>query len=172
MATSAIVPVEEYLRTSYEPDMEYVDGQLVERHVGEYFHSFLQILIGSLLHARSAERGFRAFSELRVKLGDEPRYRVPDICVKALPHDITPVLTRPDLVIEIVSPDDTVPDMLAKVGEYLAAGIPHIWVVDPYRRTVVEADAQGIRRCASGIAATDLVGSVDFNSLFAQLEQK
>jgi hypothetical protein len=32
------VPVEEYLNTSYDPDREYVDGQLVERHVGEHFH--------------------------------------------------------------------------------------------------------------------------------------
>jgi hypothetical protein len=30
------IAVEEYLATSYRPDMEYVDGQLVERHVGEY----------------------------------------------------------------------------------------------------------------------------------------
>ena len=41
MAALTIVPVEEYLRTTYEPDMEYVDGQLVERHVGEFRHSWL-----------------------------------------------------------------------------------------------------------------------------------
>jgi len=34
--------VEEYLRTCYDPDMEYVDGQLLERHVGEYFHGLLE----------------------------------------------------------------------------------------------------------------------------------
>jgi len=171
MATLAIVPVEEYLRTTYEPDMEYVNGQLVERHVGEYYHSLSQGLIVSVLNARRIERRYRAFTEQRVQTSDEPRYRVPDICVKALPHAVTPVLVRPDLVIEIVSPDDTIPEMLTKVGDYLAAGIPHIWVVDPYRRTVVEADREGIRRCASGIAETDLVGAVDFNSLFAQLDE-
>jgi len=47
MATLNAVPVEEYLRTYYDPDREYVDGQLVERrHVGEYFHSRMQHLIG------------------------------------------------------------------------------------------------------------------------------
>jgi hypothetical protein len=66
---------------------------------------------------------------------DEPRYRIPDISVKALPHEITPILTRPDLAIEIVSPDDEVGEMLTKIGDYLAAGIPYIWVVDPYKRT-------------------------------------
>jgi hypothetical protein len=45
MATSTAVPVEEYLRKTYDPDMEYVDGQLVERHVGEHFQSRLQALI-------------------------------------------------------------------------------------------------------------------------------
>ena len=46
MATATIVPVEEYLRTSYDPDMEYVDGALLERNVGERRHSRLQFLIG------------------------------------------------------------------------------------------------------------------------------
>ena len=71
----------------------------------------------------------------RVRVNEEPRYRIPDICVKALPHPVTPILTQPDLAIEIVSPDDEVPEMLAKIGDYLAAGIPHVWVVDPYKRT-------------------------------------
>ena len=170
MATSALVTAEEYLRTSYEPDMEYVDGQLVERHVGEYFHSLLQSLIVMLLGTRSGDDRFLVFTEQRVQVNDEPRYRIPDICVKAMPHEVTPVLVKPDLVIEIVSPDDSVAEMLGKVGDYLAAGIPHIWVIDPYKSTVAQADATGIRTCAGGVAGMDLVGSVDFGPLFARLE--
>lgn len=41
--------VEEYLRTTYRPDREYVDGRLVDRHVGEYTHSRLQFLIAMIL---------------------------------------------------------------------------------------------------------------------------
>ena len=106
VATSSAVPVEEYLRTTYHPDMEYLEGQLVERHVGEYFHSRLQALIIGLLVSRERECRFRVFGEQRVKVSDRPRYRIPDICVKALPHQITPILLRPDLAIEVVSPDD------------------------------------------------------------------
>jgi Uma2 family endonuclease len=95
MATSSAVPVEEYLRTSYDPDMEFLDGQLVERHVGEYFHSRLQFLIAMALGSRERERQFRVFTEQRVQVGDRPRYRIPDICVKALPHQITPILRQP-----------------------------------------------------------------------------
>src|ERR1017187_7792833 len=146
MATFTAVPVEEYLRTTYYPDREYVGGQLVERHVGEYFHSRLQALIVALLIERERPRHFRSLTELRVQVSTEPRYRIPDICVKALPHERTSILIRPDLVIEVVSPDDEVPEMLTKIGDYLAAGIPHIWVVDPYKRTLAEADGAGIRR--------------------------
>jgi len=171
MATSTAVPVEEYLSTTYDPDMEYVDGQLVERKVGEYLHSRLQALIAAALMGRERERRFRVFTELRVQVNQEPRYRIPDICVKALPHQVTPILTQPDLAIEIVSPDDEVPEMLAKIGDYLAAGIPHIWVVDPYKRTLVEADQAGSRRPASQVLATPLVGEIDFALLFQQLDE-
>lgn len=171
MATIASVPVEVYLRTTYHPDMEYVDGQLVERHVGEYFHSRLQALITAILMSREREGRFRAFTELRVQVSDEPRYRIPDLCVKALPHERTPILIRPDLVIEIVSPDDEVPEMLTKIGDYLAAGIPHIWVIDPYKRTLAEADQAGIRRPGNQRLATPLVGEIDFAPLFQQLDE-
>lgn len=171
MATQTAVPVEEYLRTTYHPDMEYVGGELVERHVGEYFHSILQGLIVSLLNSRRRERGFRAFTEQRVRVSDEPRYRIPDICVKALPHEATPILTCPDLAIEILSPDDEAGEMLTKIADYLAAGIPHIWLIDPYKRTVTEADHAGIRRSATGVLSTPLVGEVSFNAFFQELDE-
>jgi Uma2 family endonuclease len=157
MISSMAVPVEEYLRTTYDPDREYVDGQLVERHVGEYDHSRLQTLLVIELGTRRRELRFRVFTEQRVRVSDEPRYRIPDICVKALPHEKTPILVRPDLVIEIVSPDDKPVEMLEKIGDYQAAGIPYIWVADPYQRTLVEADRSGIRRPVTLTLATPLV---------------
>jgi len=88
-----------------------------------------------------------------------------------LPHQKTPVLVRPDLVIEVVSPDDKPLEMLEKIGDYQAAGIPHIWVADPYQRTLMEADQAGIRRPPTLVLATPLVGEVDFASLFQQLDE-
>jgi Uma2 family endonuclease len=43
--TSAPVTVEEYLSSSYEPDVEYIDGRLEERNVGEIEHSDVVIAI-------------------------------------------------------------------------------------------------------------------------------
>ena len=42
MASGTLVPLGEYLETVYEPDCEYIDGELVERNVGELEHSGLQ----------------------------------------------------------------------------------------------------------------------------------
>ena len=42
MSSIAVVPVEEYLSTTYRPDCDYVDGEVRERHVGEYEHANLQ----------------------------------------------------------------------------------------------------------------------------------
>src|SRR5580700_1431730 len=105
MATPVTLPVEEYLRTSYDPDMEYVDGQLVERNVGEYFHGRLQALLAALLGSRERQGRYHAFIALRIRIGPAC-YRIPDICVLALPYKVSPILERPDLAIEIASPDD------------------------------------------------------------------
>ena len=42
----------------------------------------------------------------------------------------------PTLCAEILSPNDTIEQVGEKVREYLAAGVPLVWVVDPYLRTV------------------------------------
>jgi hypothetical protein len=39
MASATRVPVEVYLCSSYEPDAEYVDGEIEERPAGENEHS-------------------------------------------------------------------------------------------------------------------------------------
>jgi Uma2 family endonuclease len=171
MATTISIPVEEYLSTTYHPDCEYVDGELVERHVGEYFHSRLQLLIGALLLGRERERGFRVFTELRVEVRQRRRYRIPDICVKVWPHEVTPVLVRPDLAIEVLSKEDEPGETLARVSDYLASGTANIWIVDPYKRKLFIADHAGLREVPELVASTDLVGEVDFNELFRQLDE-
>ncbi|CAN5731997.1 hypothetical protein BH23PLA1_BH23PLA1_33980 [soil metagenome] len=42
----------------------------------------------------------------------------------------------PDLIIEVLSPDDRWPKVLAKVAEYLNAGVGVVGVLDPERRTM------------------------------------
>ena len=47
MANGTMVSLEEYLTTAYEPDCDFVDGDLEERNLGEWDHSRLQLKIGA-----------------------------------------------------------------------------------------------------------------------------
>lgn len=83
MSIETLISVEEYLRTSYDPDVEYVDGVLVERNVGALVHSLVQRNIIIAL-SRKYPRVY-AVPELRSKTA-ATRYRLPDVCVMlALP---------------------------------------------------------------------------------------
>ena len=42
MATTTHIPLEVYLRSDYQPDAEYIDGELRERPTGEDDHSAWQ----------------------------------------------------------------------------------------------------------------------------------
>jgi hypothetical protein len=42
MSTKDLMDVDEYLRTNFEPDCDYVEGQVVERNLGEIAHSDVQ----------------------------------------------------------------------------------------------------------------------------------
>jgi Uma2 family endonuclease len=50
--------------------------------------------------------------------------------------DTTLIEGIPILVVEILSPSDTIEDINEKIDAYLEAGVPIIWIIDPYRRTV------------------------------------
>ncbi len=68
MERSTLISVEEYLATNYRPDREYVEGCLLERHVGERDHSSLQMVLSAFLHNRRQELGIQVFPEQRVQV--------------------------------------------------------------------------------------------------------
>jgi Uma2 family endonuclease len=51
--------------------------------------------------------------------------------------DTTMIDGVPTLVVEILSPSDTNEETNEKIDEYLKAGVPLVWIVDPYQQTVV-----------------------------------
>ena len=136
MATAALIPLSQYLRTSYEPDAEFVEGRIEERPIGELDHSDLQSRLNLLLGHLSNLRFFRCNVELRVQT-TPGRYRVFDLCLLAAgsPREQI-VLTPPLLCIEILSPEDTMRRTLVRIREFLAMGVPEVWVFDPESRTV------------------------------------
>jgi Uma2 family endonuclease len=131
MATSTHVPIEVYLRSSYEPDAEYVDGEIEERPVGERDHAAWQAAIVVWFFQHSQEWGITAFPELRVQTGPA-RFRVPDVAILDSSAPVEQITTHaPIAVFEVLSPEDTVQRLKHKLEDYAAMGIPQIWVVDP-----------------------------------------
>lgn len=49
MSSIVTVPLSEYLDGAYRPDREYIDGELLERNVGELDHSRFQMLLSRYL---------------------------------------------------------------------------------------------------------------------------
>ena len=128
-------------------------------------------MITALLIGRERERHFRIFTELRVQVRQRRRYRIPDICMKPLPHGLTPLLQKPVLAIEVLSPDDEPRETLARLSDYLHSGTPEIWMVHRYKRKRFVADHAGLQEVPEPAAKNDLVGEVDLAGLFRQFDE-
>lgn len=129
MDVQAPVSVDEYLATAYDPDVEYVDGVLEERNVGDWLHSLIQSNI--IFAIRRKYPSLYAMPELRSRTS-QTRFRLPDVSiVTAAPSDAR-YLNQPALIaIEILSEDDRMTKVLEKLAEYESNGIPNIWLIDP-----------------------------------------
>lgn len=123
---------------------ELVDGRLVELDMG-FQSQFVATQLATLLVIYCkptglayvvVEAGYTCFP------GKPNRMRRPDVsCVRVdrLPFDRIgdgyPSI-RPDLAVEIVSPNDRVYDLEEKLDDYREAGIPLVWLVYPPSRRV------------------------------------
>ncbi len=74
------IPLEEYLSTTYHPDCDYVDGELLERNVGEKNHARFQTRLIRLLGDLEQRLGIWVVAELRLQVRPD-RFRVPDVMV-------------------------------------------------------------------------------------------
>jgi Uma2 family endonuclease len=151
MGSATMVSVEEYLATSFRPDVDYIGGTILERNVGQKDHSKLQGEVFAWFRERRRALRLAAFPEQRIRVGPG-RYRVPDVCVVELPEPDEQVFTRaPYLCVEILSPDDSFPGMQDRFDDYLAMGVENIWVLDPASRRGWRVTGQGHFEALDGV---------------------
>lgn len=130
-AQPAYVPLEVYLRSSYEPDAEYVDGVIEERPTGENEHSAWQHAIDVWFGQHAQEWGIRVRPELRVQVAKN-RFRVPDVALLSRKLPVERFATHPPIaVFEILSPEDSLTRMMTKLADYERMGVKTILVLDP-----------------------------------------
>lgn len=117
---------------------EFVDGKAVAKVSPKQFHSMLTFALTSLLTRWSRQRGrVRLEWAITLKRQNQDWAPVPDITYisyERLPtswnlNDACPV--PPELVIEIISPDQTIKEFEDKAKDYFDAGVSRVWVVNP-----------------------------------------
>jgi len=140
---SALMTAEQLLQTTI-PDkrVELVRGVLVVREPAGYRHGRVSMNLAFLLskHVEGTEAGQVVSGDTGFKLASDPdTVRAPDVAFigrERLPDPQTrgfPAL-GPDLVVEVLSPDNRPGETLAKVGDWLEGGARLVWVIDPERR--------------------------------------
>jgi len=164
--------VREYLRTSWSPDREFVDGRIEERNLGEKEHSIIQRYLTVLFALKRAEWGVEVFPELRTQTASR-NFRVPDVLVVRKGDSFERYVTRPPLIaVEILSPEDRLSAMQEKAAEYLRFGIENIWIIDPEPRIAYRYTAAGLEEVHTGeltVPGTPI--RVVLSELFAELDR-
>jgi Uma2 family endonuclease len=102
-----------------------------ERAVPERDHATWQKILTRWFGDHERVWGIEVFPELRVQVAAD-NYRVPDVTVLSRSAPREQIVTQPPLaVFEILSPTDTMTEMLDRLADYQQMGIPAIWVIEP-----------------------------------------
>jgi Uma2 family endonuclease len=170
MAASTVVSLGEYLRTSYRPDRDWIDGEVRERNMGELPHAAVQGFFTRRIGNHAAEWQVRVYPELRVQTS-AVHFRIPDVCVL---RDTAPfeeiVRTPPLLCIEILSWDDRMIEMQERVDDYLVMGVVMVWLVDPRRRKGFVVSALG-QHSVEELTVPETAIRIPLNEVFAELDE-
>ena len=141
---------------------ELDDGVLVAMAPPGGDHGRKQHVVGRILDREAESKGLgRAYGEVGIVLRRGPD-RVPGADAAFLTTDQLPARytregyleTIPKLVVEIRSKNDTLSEIEAKVGEYLAAGVVEVWVFNPEDQTIAQHRADGAVVVSAGQSLT------------------
>jgi Uma2 family endonuclease len=140
--TAPLMTAEELLHANIaNKRTELVRGRLIVREPAGYRHGAVTVNLTLRLgqHVQLTGAGQLLAAETGFTLFRGPdTVRAPDIAF--VRQERVPTETRgfpelaPDLVVEVLSPDDRPGETLAKVGDWLEAGAELVWVIDPERR--------------------------------------
>lgn len=140
--TITLLTAEDLERMGSDCRYELVDGVLVEMPPVNWPHGQITMQLGVLLHPVARHLG-RLYTEIGCILQRNPdRVRAPDLAF--VRSDRIPPESEhggfwaiaPDLVVEVISPNDTAGEIQVKTREWIDAGVQLVWVVYPETRTV------------------------------------
>ncbi len=169
--TPAPLSIDEYLHTSYEPDVDFVDGEIEERALGEFDHARLQALVTSFFVSHEKLWAFRCVVEQRIRVSPT-RVRICDLALLRADAPRENVLATPPLIcIEIMSPEDRLSRAQLVLADYHAMGVRNIWLIDPIRRSAHTFDADGLHHAdPARLSVPDTEIVLDLTDPFAALD--
>jgi Uma2 family endonuclease len=144
-ATQVRYTPEDLLKITDRPMPELVDGRLVERQMGQKSDAIaakVLRLIGKFVDDHDLGLVNGAQGSYQIFPDDPKKVRIPDVSFtrkERLPADGPAEghsRVAPDLVVEVISPNDAAADLLEKVEDFLGVGVPLVWVLDPGTRTI------------------------------------
>lgn len=172
IAMSRPIPIERYLaRSNFQPDVDFVDGRLVRRNIGEFDHADMVGELCFRLASNEEEWSILGLISVRVRVS-ATRVRVPDLCVLDANLDHEQVIDHPPLLcIEVLGSEDTVPAMRERIQDFLDMGVPEVWLFSPWTRTAYVCANGTMTEHKQGILR--LAGSqleLDVEAVFATLD--
>ncbi len=124
-----------------EGNYEIIDGEIVEMTPTGFEHGYFEGKIFSFLDFHLKNKGYVAVGEVGILISKNPlRIRGADIVyinnkkIKEKPKGILEI--APDLIIEIISPNNTVSEIEEKVEDYLKIGVQKVMLINPQTQKV------------------------------------
>jgi Uma2 family endonuclease len=137
---------EDLLSIDDRPMPELVDGELLEREMGQKADAIAATilrLVGNYVAEHKSGLCNGAQGSYQIFPDSPNKVRIPDVSFtrrERLPKDGPAeghARIAPDFVVEVVSPNDNAEELHQKINDFLKVGVPLIWVVYPDSRTVM-----------------------------------
>lgn len=136
----------QYKKVIFRPDAHYVDGRIIPRTLGDFTHG--QAVGDLIAQLHPTCRALKLSSCISLRLQISPtRIRVCDfvILTAKVPREQVPTVA-PLLCVEVLSPGQSPVEELDTLADYLAMGVPNIWLIDPTHRSASTFDATGFHQ--------------------------
>lgn len=170
--STTITPLDYYLHETWDPDREYVNGEILERNMGEKDHAAWQAALMAALREYRPSANIRIYPELRLRTAPGS-YRIPDVMAIDRNAPDEQIITHPPLLcVEILSPEDRLSRMEERIAEYFRMGVRAVWVIDPRKQSAYQCEGPEFSqwRPATTLTIPNTPVRIELTALLADLD--
>ena len=170
--STTVTPLDYYLHETWDPDREYINGEILERNMGEKDHAAWQVALVAALREWRQRANIRVFSELRLQT-TQANFRIPDVMAIDRNAPDEQIITHPPLLcVEILSPEDRFSALEDKIAEYFRMGVRAVWVIDPRKQAAYQCEGAAFQqwRPATALKIPDTPVHIELAALIADLD--